>query len=126
MLLTSNLPQDALSSRPLDNPDGQLLMVSDYLMAVAFTLMRDAGLPVLGSFSRACAALVAEAHDRPSPSDPRGHLAAFLTEVVGRARGTPPAGRRHLCARNRGIAHQLHRRDHQNALLRRLDAHLFG
>jgi phytoene/squalene synthetase len=126
ILLTSYLPQAPLSSRPQGDSDGQLLMLSDYLMARAFAVIQGAGLSALGLFSRTCATLSEELQEQQEPTDPQGHLAAFLTEVVGSARGIPRAQREQLCARNRDISRALHRRDRRKSLLPQLNLNLFG
>jgi hypothetical protein len=126
ILLTSYLPEAVLSSRPPGDSSGQLLMLSDYLMARALAVIQPAGLPALGLFSRTGATLSEELQQRQDPNDPQGHLAAFLTEVVGSARGTPRAQREQLCARNRDISRALHLRDRRKSLLQPLTLHLPG
>jgi phytoene/squalene synthetase len=126
ILLTSYLPQSALSSRPQGDSGGQLLMLSDYLMARAFAVIQAASLPALGLFSRTCATISEELQEREDPNDPQGHLAAFLSEVVGIARGTPRVQRQQLCARNRDISCALHQRDRRKSLLHQLSLYLFG
>ena len=62
MLLTMDLPRAPISRCSLDDASGQLLMLSDYLVARAITVVQAIGLPVLGLFSRTCATL---AEDEP-------------------------------------------------------------
>jgi hypothetical protein len=126
ILLTNPLPQVALSSRSPRSSDGQLLVLSDYLIARALSAIQPAGLPVLGVLSRTCATLSEELQERQEPDDPQGHLAAFLTEVVGVAQGKPRAQLEGLCARNRDISRELHLRDQRSSLLYQLKSHLFG
>lgn len=126
ILLTSNLPQAALFGRPTNTTTGQLLMISDYLMAAALKVVQPSGLPAVCSFSRAGAAISDDLQKWPESTDHEGHLAAFLTEVVGIAQRTPKDQRESLCTRNSDISRQLHLQDRQNSLLNQLKLNLFG
>lgn len=122
LAVLDDLPVTAISKLPRHNAEGRKIMISDYFMAAAVSVVCEIGSRELALLSRVGAYLI-EDREKGLGIDAQGRTAAALTEVVTHARGISKADAAPEIARNQQRSQQLFdNRDRTRWLLQALAA----